>query len=50
MIAIIATNEFPNSPWFEQIYLDNDGNYNVATFKGQSIKYDCPIFLSPAGE
>jgi hypothetical protein len=50
MISIISTNEFTNSSWFEQIYLDNDGDYNVATFNGPSIKDDRPLFLLPGGE
>jgi len=50
MSTTILINTFPNSPWSEHIYLDKDGNYNVATFKGASIKADDPLFLSPAGD
>ena len=50
MVTIIRTNTFQGTPWWEQIYLDQDGNYGVATFKYESIKADSPCFLEPAGE
>ncbi len=51
MHITIRKTSIPNLPnWSEELYLDRSGNYNLATFKYDSIKADHPVELSPGGD
>ena len=48
----LSTHQIDGAPtcWTNQLWVTNDGDYIVCTFKYQSFKYDEPCYLSPSGD